>query len=311
MILKPDSIKTIQPNCKILTFNNVDLKFPENDCKDSYGAKRLPFTISFEGLHVNGEIKWHRDEPYINFNLYDVDWFDSLDVIFKLQDVNFQTFDLTRKETCLGAVIRENKDGTTERTSICVISELPTSKELLRLKGKMTLNITLLNDFDYKNQIKQAEKSKLSLASYLCKDAIENLNSEKDFVIKCEDQEFHFNKTLLCLVSDVFRKMIQGKFGTEAQSGFVEIVDASPDTIKAFQQIVFENKDFKEDTPAIDLLMFADKYFMTPLKEKCIKHLALNLTSDNIDDVIKTAELIHDDFLLKVCTKFLSKDKLN
>ena len=86
-------------------------------------------------------------------------------------------------------------------------------------------------------------------------------------------------------------------------------MDASPETIKAFQQIVFENKDFEEDTPAIDLLMFADKYFMTSVKERCIKHLALNLTSDNVHDVVKTADLIQDDFLLKTCNKFLSMEK--
>ena len=81
-------------------------------------------------------------------------------------------------------------------------------------------------------------------SSFLCKDAFENLLYEKDFIIKCGDQEFHFNKTLLCLVSDVFRTMIQGKLGSEAISGFVEILDTSPDTIKAFQKIVFENKYF-------------------------------------------------------------------
>ena len=184
---------------------------------------------------------------------------------------------------------------------------------MLRLKGKITFKITLTEKFITDNLLKQIEKANdvVPFSSFLCKDAFENFLNETDFIIKCEEQEFHFNKTLLCLVSDVFRTMIQGKLGSEARSGFVEILDTSPDTIKAFQKIVFENKDFEKETPTIDLLMFADKYLMAPLKQKCTKYLASNLTLDNVHDVIKTAELIQDDNLVKFCTMFLEKQDHN
>ena len=111
MILKPDSIKTIQPNCKILTFNNVDLKFPENDCKVACGAKILPLIISFEEIHVKGDVlyKRHWEGPYIYFRLYDVDMLDHADFDFRIQDINFQTHDLNRKGNCKGTWIGRNE----------------------------------------------------------------------------------------------------------------------------------------------------------------------------------------------------------
>ena len=143
-------------------------------------------------------------------------------------------------------------------------------------------------------------------------EAIENLKMDKNFIINCRGQIFHFNKTLLCIVSDVFRTMIQGQLGQEAQDGMVKIDDFTPDTIKAFERIVFENKDFGEGDSIPDLLLFAQKYFMSSLKEKCMKYLVKNLNPDNIYDVIKIADQIEDENLLKFCARYmrLNREKL-
>ena len=55
--------------------------------------------------------------------------------------------------------------------------------------------------------------------------------------------------------------------------------------------------------------MFADKYFIINLKQKCIKYLVANLTTENIFEVMKIADQINDQDLLKVCAKFLSKNR--
>ena len=143
-------------------------------------------------------------------------------------------------------------------------------------------------------------------------EAIENLKKDKNFIISCKGQFFHFNKTLLCIVSDVFRAMIQGQLGQEAQDGMVKIDDFNPDTIKAFERIVFENKDFEEEDSILHILLFAQKYFMTALKQKCIKYLHENMKPDNIYEIIKIADQIDDENLLKYCARYmrLNRDKL-
>ena len=133
------------------------------------------------------------------------------------------------------------------------------------------------------------------------------LKKETNFTILCRGEEIHFNKILLCIVSDVFKAMIEGELGQEAKSGLVEINDFSPETIKAFHKIVFEKKHINDEDPIVDLLMFADKYFIIRLKQKCIKHLEANLTTENIFEVIKMADHIDDSNLLKKCAKFLAK----
>ena len=198
------------------------------------------------------------------------------------------------------STVNESKKITTFST--CKIS-LENPRPISNMKGKISFRISL------RNEIKQNENTQVSVTSFFCKDAIENLTQEKNFVIKCDGQEFHFNKTLLCMISDVFRRMIQGNLGTESQSGFVEIVDFSPDTIRAFQRVVFENKELDVKDPMIELMIFADKYFIIPLKQKCIKGLVSNLSNDNVYEVIKIAAQIQDDDLIKTCAKFLSKSK--
>ena len=86
-------------------------------------------------------------------------------------------------------------------------------------------------------------------------------------------------------------------------------MDFSPDTIRAFQRIVFENKVLNGQDPIIDLMMFADKYFIIPLKQKCIKGLVTYLSNENVYDAIKIAAQIQDDDLINTCTKFLNKVK--
>ena len=177
---------------------------------------------------------------------------------------------------------------------------------ITKIQGRITFKIILMEE------IQVEYPCGIQFATWPClfsQDAIENLKNEEDFIIKCNGESFHFNKTLLCLISDVFRTMIQGKLGQEALSGIVEINDFNPDTIQAFKRICFENKDFEDEDSIPDLLLFAQKYFMSPLKQKCLKNLVANLNPDNIYDIVKIADQIDDENLLKICAKYMNLNK--
>ena len=173
------------------------------------------------------------------------------------------------------------------------------------IKGKITFKIVLFEEIP--NGPFETEFE--TWPCLFSEEAIENLKNEENFVFNCKAESIHFNKTLLCTVSDVFRTMIQGRIGQEAKTGMVEIDDFTPDTIKAFKRICFDNKDFEEGDSVPDLLLFAQKYFMNSLKQKCLNYLVTNLSPDNIYDVTKIADQIDDENLLKICARYMSLNK--
>ena len=314
MTFEPNSINDVQLYCKYVTFDNVEIKFSDFEYRPhpqvyGRGMELLPIIIKLDGAQVVGDIYKYENSPEMGFTLYDVQDFD-MEYDLTAEQSNYKPFKVAggckgadikgRVNDIYTSTVNESKKITTFST--CKIS-LENPRPISNMKGKISFRISL------RNEIKQNENTQVSVTSFFCKDAIENLTQEKNFVIKCDGQEFHFNKTLLCMISDVFRRMIQGNLGTESQSGFVEIVDFSPDTIRAFQRVVFENKELDVQDPMIELMMFADKYFIIPMKQKCIKGLVSNLSNDNVYEVIKIAAQIHDDDLIKTCAKFLSKSK--
>ena len=314
MTFEPNSVNGVQLYCKDVTFDNVEIKFSDFEYRPhpqvyGRGMELLPIIIKLDGAQVVGDIYKYENSPEMGFTLYDVQDFDMEYDLTAVQS-NYKPFKVTGG--CKGADIKGqvndiytstvNESKKITSYSTCKIS-LENPRPISNMNGKISFRITL------RNEIKHNETTQVSVTSFFCKDAIENLTQEKNFVIKCDGQEFHFNKTLLCMVSDVFRRMIQGNLGTESLSGFVEIVDFSPDTIRAFQRVVFENKELDVQDPMIELMMFADKYFIIPMKQKCIKGLVSNLSNDNVYEVIKIAAQIQDDDLIKTCAKFLSKSK--
>ena len=137
----------------------------------------------------------------------------------------------------------------------------------------------------------------------MCEDAFAQL--DKNFKIVCQGEEFHFNKSLLSLVSEVFAKMIQGPFNKEATSNSVEIVDFSSDTIRTFQKFAFENEEIKDNEMNYELLMFAQKYFMKPLVAICKKQLFATITHENVFEIIKMAYFIDDEDVFKKASEYL------
>ena len=175
-------------------------------------------------------------------------------------------------------------------------------------KFLITGDITL--KFDLSTTIVSKENQNvIDFKSLICENALESFKNKKNFTIICQGNEFHFNKTLLSMISEVFEKMIQDSDSKEARKNSVEIDDFNPKTIQHFQIVAFESENAKNEDLTADLLLFAQKYLIMPLVEKCKKYLINSLTNENIFEIIKVAYLIDDDDMLKTASDFFSKNK--
>ena len=97
----------------------------------------------------------------------------------------------------------------------------------------------------------------------------------------------------------------------EAHENCVEIKDFSPDTIRAFQKFSFGSETIQPEDITVELLMFANKYFMKSLETKCKAHIVsvLTMDKDNLLDFIKIAYDLDDEEMLKVGANYFSKYK--
>ena len=184
----------------------------------------------------------------------------------------------------------------------------------LILRGEILLDVKFDIDTvpesknDLNNQVSKSQNSLNSLVSSLSAQAIDQFNEDKNFKIISNGEDFYFNKTLLSLVSEVFQKMLQGN-SKEAQDNCVEISDFSQDTIRTFEKFSFSSEKIKPEEITVELLMFANKYFMKPLETKCKNYFVSILNKNNLLDFIKAAYDIDDEEMLKVGANYFSKYK--
>ena len=154
-----------------------------------------------------------------------------------------------------------------------------------------------------------ALKRKLELKTSIFDDTFGQNFGDEDFIFLCQDKEFKFNKTKLILVSEIFRKMIENPVTKEAISGSVEIDDFSPETIQAFQNVLFSNENtLDEKDLTIELMMFGNKYFIKSLVKVVGDYLKENLKMDNIFEVIQAAYHVNNESLLETSAKFLTRN---
>ena len=128
----------------------------------------------------------------------------------------------------------------------------------------------------------------------------------EDFGIRCQNEEVKFNKTFLCKISDVFATMIENPLTVESRQSFVNIENVNISVVKTFKRILCEQKPSFEDFDC-ELLLFADRYNIQPLVKMCKTYL--DICQENIFEVIKTADALNDDELLKGAAEFISEHK--
>ena len=131
---------------------------------------------------------------------------------------------------------------------------------LIYLKGNITLKIEIFENVPNNDQLRT------SLGD-LYNEVLATLANEKNFTLICNGQEFHFNKTLLSMKSEVFARIILG-----SPTNSITITDFSPETIKAFQKVSFENEEIRNEEFNVEVLLFAKQYEVKSLMEKCVKH---------------------------------------
>jgi hypothetical protein len=68
----------------------------------------------------------------------------------------------------------------------------------------------------------------------------------------------------------------------EAQTGVVEMVDASYEAVQAFVEFMYLERTDKFEELITELFILADKYEVPSLKYKCVKHLNDAITNENV-----------------------------
>ncbi|CAD5223805.1 unnamed protein product [Bursaphelenchus okinawaensis] len=123
-----------------------------------------------------------------------------------------------------------------------------------------------------------------------------------DFQIKVGTRTFYVSKMVLAANSKVFHRMFMTDCN-EVDAGFMVMQDCEPAAVEAMLFYMFEKKSVDEDL-ARDVMLLADKYQMSELKDQCEIKLGSTLKLDNLEDRISLAYNLRASNLLKKCFKF-------
>ena len=302
-----------------VNINTNDCENVSQNCADDCVVNRIHgFSVNLDGKKIFGDMCFHvahDDEGTLDYGiiLYDERCFSvDLYLNFKMngdEEITEENYDRYSN------VGRKLSEMTPTSLKYQEVSFMSYEDEVYFKTGGIDTDTTFLITgeitlkFDFITTVLSKKTQKVSnFKSLLCENAFESFDGKKDFTIVCQGNEFHFNKTLLSMISEVFEKMIQESYSKEARNNSVEIDDFSLNTIKAFQRVAFESEDVKDEDLTPDLLLFAQKYFILPLIKKCKKHLLDSLTCENIFEIITVAYLIDDNDMLKTASKFFSRN---
>ena len=279
------------------------------------------FSVYLNGKKILGELWFHAEHDYFGalaygITLYEVKSF-SLDIELKFEmigkdQIQVQKFDIFSK--CARKVSEAPQNSISKKISPDASYSDYDDQVNLGIDIDSNSKIMVTGEFNLKfylgTTIVPKKNQKVdNFKSLLCENAFDSFDNKKNFTIICQGNEYGFNKTLLSMISEVFEKMIQDSDSKEARNKSVEVDDFSPSTIEKFQKFAFDSENANNEDFTPELLLFAQKYLIMPLVEKCKKHLINSLTLENIFGIIKVAYLIDDDDMLKTASKFFSKNK--
>ncbi len=119
----------------------------------------------------------------------------------------------------------------------------------------------------------------------LAKKLWESRESTGDITLTCGDASFKAHKLVLAAQSDTFATMFAHHDTKEAQSGKVDIQDMEPRSLEELLHYIYLDKMTSDDPPIEvfqELLVAADKYFISSLKAKCEHELSKELEVGNV-----------------------------
>lgn len=94
----------------------------------------------------------------------------------------------------------------------------------------------------------------------------------------------------------------------EAQTGVIKISDNSVDAVRGLLEFIYSGEVENLDEKAEDMLMIAEKYNLPTLKMMCEENISLNLTSNNVCQILVLAELHLADKLKTACLDFICEN---
>ena len=98
--------------------------------------------------------------------------------------------------------------------------------------------------------------------------------------------------------------MVENPNFIESQNGVITMKDVSPNTIKAFKKLLYDNLIEENDVDA-KLMIFCDRYNIKPIVDLCSQHLHKSVTKENVMEIADAAYKINDDDLLKKAVNFV------
>lgn len=149
--------------------------------------------------------------------------------------------------------------------------------------------------------------SETDLLSQNLKDLFSNKES-CDTVLLVKDKEFKVHRALLIARSPVFAAMFRHNTA-EKQTGTVIINDCDPDSFEAFLEYMYSGK--LEDIAfnnVINLYKISDKYNVPELKLFCTNYLQLNLTLQNVCEVVTFADEYNETNLMSSAQYFFNQN---
>ena len=107
-----------------------------------------------------------------------------------------------------------------------------------------------------------------------------------DVTIDCQGKMFHCHKAILAGRSPVLEAMFSSNF-KEGMGNKVEVKDIAPDIIEEMLRFIYSGEVWNLKEVAANLLVAAEKYQVTDLKNLCEESLCVNITLDNVLDTLE------------------------
>ena len=192
------------------------------------------------------------------------------------------------------------------QTGVC-ITRLNKESQIQTITGIMTLTFEVEDGVALKDElIYRFGDSLISQGrpETMDKELVTETEQPKDIKIECQGETIVFHKSLLSKISDVFQNMVDNPNFIESQNGVITMNDVSPNTIKAFHNLLYHSKI--EDTDLdVQLMIFCDKYNIKPMVNLCSQLLQKKITKENLMEIVDAAYKINDDTLLKKAMEFV------
>ncbi|CAJ0941701.1 unnamed protein product, partial [Mesorhabditis belari] len=267
--------------------------------------------VSWE-LHVYPNGKRDEDATNVSFFLRQVGLARGEEPIM----TEFQIYALN-KENQRVSVCRDTKDFTNQQGR----GKFQVSREKMNNAIRSDGSLMLVCEVEYfppgaKMSVETAEDASFMQESE--ENAVRDANREMwlkelftDCVIQVGGKQIKAHKCILGQHSEVFRTMFTTETMVEAKGGIIDIKDCKYEPVYAMVNYIYTNAFELDETCAEDVLHVADKYAVFPLKEKCEKCLASQLTLKNFFSILVVADIYSAEILKNACARFFFENQKN